>query len=133
MSTRAAGSPPEHDPSLFAVKGRLILDGGLTPGAVIVRDGHILEVLRGPSPADLPATVHEAATATQGTRRRRGSRPVSKKARAARNPQRAPAVPTRVKARITAVSGVHFRPKSTRNSARSRSLTLRVRPFKFLP
>jgi len=66
MSTRAAGSPPEHDPSLFAVTGRLILDGGLTPGAVVVRDGRILDVLREPAATDLPATVHEAAIISPG-------------------------------------------------------------------
>jgi len=66
MSTRAAGSPPERDPSLFAVKGRLILDGGLTPGAVIVRDGRILDVLREPSLTDLPAKAHEAAIVSPG-------------------------------------------------------------------
>src|SRR5215204_3841124 len=79
------------------------------------------------------ATVHEAATAAQGIRRCRGWNPVSKKAPAARKPHRTPAVPATVKARITAVSGAHFSPKSARNSARSRSLTLRVKPFKSLP
>src|SRR5829696_8861193 len=79
------------------------------------------------------ATVHEAATAVHGIRSREGSRPVSRNAAAARKPQRAPAVPATVKARITDVSGAHFTPKIARNRARSRSLILRATPFKSLP
>src|SRR5829696_5180861 len=79
------------------------------------------------------ATVHEAATAVQGIRRCEGWRPVSRNALAARKPQRAPAVPATVNARITDVSGAHLRPKTHRNRDRSRSLILRAMPFKFLP
>src|SRR5918997_6321789 len=76
------------------------------------------------------ASVQESATATQGTSRCEGRRPVSRNAPAARKPQSAPAVPTMVKARITAVSGGHFRRKTALNSARSRSLILCASFFK---
>jgi hypothetical protein len=78
------------------------------------------------------AAVQEAATATQGIKSREGSKPVSKNAMAARQPQRAPAVPATVNARIKDVSGVHLMPKTARNRARSRSLILRAMLFKFL-
>ena len=112
-------------------EGKELEDGVFVSGAISA--SHIKGRARSNRYLAPSAIVHEAATAAQGIKRRRGWRPVSKKARAARKPQRAPAVPTTVKARITAVSGAHFRLKSTRNSARSRSLTLRVEPFKFLP
>src|SRR5215212_1616457 len=112
-------------------EGKELEEGVFVSGAISV--SHIKGRARSKRYLAPSATVHEAATAAQGTRRRRGSRPVNKKARAARKPQRAPAVPATVKARITAVSGAHFRPKSALNSARSRSFTLRVKPFKFLP
>src|SRR5215216_7622280 len=112
-------------------EGKELEEGVLVSGAISV--SHIKGRARSKRYLAPSATVQDAATAAQGIRRRRGSRPVNKKARTARKPHRAPAVPTTVKARITAVSGVHFRPKSTRNSARSRSLTLRVKLFKFLP
>src|SRR5215208_587069 len=112
-------------------EGKELEEGVFVSGAISV--SHINGRARSKRYLAPSATLQDAETAAQGIRRRRGSRPVSKKARAARKPQRAPAVPATVKARITAVSGAHFRPKSTRNSARSRSLTLRVKPFKFLP
>src|SRR5918997_6039845 len=49
------------------------------------------------------ASVQESATATQGTRRCEGRRPVSRNAPAASVPHRKPAVPMTVKARITPV------------------------------
>src|ERR687893_934309 len=78
------------------------------------------------------ATVHEPATAAHGTKRFVGSRPVNRKATKAKDPQRKPAVPTSVKKRSTEVSGAHLRLKTARKVARSRSLTLRAKPFKFL-
>src|SRR4028119_409601 len=75
-------------------------------------------------------TVQEPATAAQGTRRSGNSSPVKTKAAKAKAPQRKPAVPTTVEKRSTAVSGAHFRPNTARNAARSRSLTLRAKPFK---
>src|ERR687896_1005341 len=77
------------------------------------------------------ASVQESATATQGTSRCEGRKPVKRNAPAARKPQSAPAVPTTVKERITTVSGGHFRRKTTLNSVRSRSCILRTRFFKF--
>src|SRR5215213_1802369 len=79
------------------------------------------------------ASVQEAATAVQGIRSREGSKPASRNAPAATNPQRAPAVPATVNARMTDVSGAHFTPNIALNRARSRSLTLRAKPFKLLP
>src|ERR671916_1380405 len=78
------------------------------------------------------ATVQEPATAAQGTRRFASSIPVKTKAAKANAPQRNPAVPTTVKKRSTAVSGVHLTPKTVLKAARSRSLTLRATPFKLL-
>src|ERR671917_1832013 len=62
------------------------------------------------------ASVQESATATQGTSRCEGRKPVKRNAPAARVPQRKPAVPTTVKARITAVSGGHLKRKTTMKS-----------------
>ncbi len=60
------GLPPADDrASLFAVRGRLVLDRDLVPGAVVVRDGRIVDVLRGPA-RELPATVHEAEVVSAG-------------------------------------------------------------------
>src|ERR671916_1693680 len=78
------------------------------------------------------ATVQEPATAAQGTRRFVSSSPVKTKAAKAKAPQRKPAVPTTVKKRSTAVSGAHLRPNTARKAARSRSLTVRAKPFKTL-
>jgi len=49
----------------FAVRGRLVLDRELVPGALVVRSGRIVEVVRGPA-GDLPAPVHEAAIVSPG-------------------------------------------------------------------
>ena len=77
------------------------------------------------------AHVQESATATQGTSRCDDRKPVKRNAPAARKPQSAPAVPTTVKARITVVSGGHFRRKTALNSVRSRFHILRTKFFKF--
>src|SRR5918912_199743 len=68
------------------------------------------------------ATVQETTTATHGTSRCGGSRPVTRKARAAITPHKAPAFPAMVKARISDVSGLHLKRKIARNIARSRFL-----------
>jgi N-acetylglucosamine-6-phosphate deacetylase len=59
---------PVNGPSggTFACRGRLVLDGQLVPGAVVVREGRIVEVVRDPAPAGLPAVVHEAAVIAPG-------------------------------------------------------------------
>jgi N-acetylglucosamine-6-phosphate deacetylase len=49
----------------FAVRGRLVLDRALVPGALVVRAGRIVEVVRGPA-GDLPGPVHEAAIVSPG-------------------------------------------------------------------
>lgn len=54
-----------HDPLLFSVRGRLVLDRHLVPGAVVVRSGRIADVVRGPAP-DLPAPVCEAGLVSPG-------------------------------------------------------------------
>src|SRR3954468_17788160 len=94
-------------------EGKELEDGVLIRGAISVsqRKGRVrLKRYFAPS-----ATVHEAAIAVHGIRSRDGSRPVSRNATAARKPQRAPAVPATVNARITNVSGAHFRPNIVRN------------------
>src|SRR6266540_3321954 len=57
--------PAEHDAPPFAVSGRLVLDRDIVPGAVVVRSGRIVDVIRGPA-GDLPAPVHEAAIVSPG-------------------------------------------------------------------
>src|SRR5215217_6609815 len=111
-------------------EGKELEDGVFIRGAIPVsqRNGRVrLKRYFAPS-----ATVHEAAMEVHGIRSRQGSRPVSRNPTAARKPQRAPAVPATVKARITEVSGAHFTPNIARKRARSRSLTLRAMPFKSL-
>lgn len=61
-STRA----PDPDAARFAVRGRLVLDRGLVPGAVVVEGGRIAEVVLEPAPAALPPTVHDAAIVSPG-------------------------------------------------------------------
>jgi N-acetylglucosamine-6-phosphate deacetylase len=63
--TRPRLRPADDQASLFAVRGRLVLDRDLEPGAVVVRDGRIVDVLRGPA-RELPATVHEAEVVSAG-------------------------------------------------------------------
>jgi N-acetylglucosamine-6-phosphate deacetylase len=51
---------------LFAVRGRLVLEDGVVPGAVVVRDGAIDAVLRHPAASELPATVLQADIVAPG-------------------------------------------------------------------
>lgn len=51
---------------IFAVRGRLALDGGLHEGAVIVRDGRIIEVTRRAASGNLPPTVYDAPIVAPG-------------------------------------------------------------------
>ena len=53
------------DASAFAVRGQLLLDGTLGYGALVVRDGVIVEILRGEGHA-LPATVIDADIVSPG-------------------------------------------------------------------
>jgi len=65
MSTQGAARGPGED-LCFAVRGKLAVDGGLVPGAVVVRGGRIAEVARGAGALDLPPVVHEAAIVSAG-------------------------------------------------------------------
>ena len=62
-----SGQQPGRGTGVFAVRGRLVVDGGLVPGAVVVEDGAIAEVVRGePSDGRLPREVREAAIVAPG-------------------------------------------------------------------
>lgn len=50
---------------IFAIEGRLLLDGRLVPGAVVVRDGRIAEIRRGATDP-LPAPVYSADVVSPG-------------------------------------------------------------------
>ena len=51
--------------SLYAVRGQLLLDGTLYYGALVIRDGLIVEILRGGG-GELPATVYDADIVSPG-------------------------------------------------------------------
>jgi N-acetylglucosamine-6-phosphate deacetylase len=50
----------------YAVRGKLLLDGALTPGAVVVEGGRIGAVLRAPRDGDLPPAVIETGIVAPG-------------------------------------------------------------------
>lgn len=63
-------TPPEvakagKTPARFAVRGRLVVDGTLVPGAVVVEKGRIAAVLRD-SAGDLPDPVYSASIVSPG-------------------------------------------------------------------
>jgi N-acetylglucosamine-6-phosphate deacetylase len=64
--TTGSARPQGQDAAPFAVRGRLVLDRDLVPGAVIVQAGRIAEVVLEPAPAALPSTVHDAAIVSPG-------------------------------------------------------------------
>jgi N-acetylglucosamine-6-phosphate deacetylase len=64
-ATQTRMSAALGDPSAFAVRGQLLLDGTLGFGAVVVRDGVIVEILRGEGQA-LPPTVLDADIVSPG-------------------------------------------------------------------
>src|SRR5262249_44128657 len=64
-SLAGAGSGGTETPS-FAVAGRLVLESGLLPGALVVRGGKIVEVRLGDSREGLPETVHTASIVSAG-------------------------------------------------------------------
>jgi len=66
MTVQPAVTPAELDAPLFAVRGRLVLDDELVPGAIVIRHGTIVDVVRDPRPQDLPATIHDAAIVSPG-------------------------------------------------------------------
>lgn len=87
------------------------------------------------------ATVHDPATAAQGRNRLQNENQedaqTSRNPKNAKAPQTAPAEPITVATFRTRLSGVHFRPKTARNRARSARIvclasSLRVRfPFRY--
>src|SRR4028119_428754 len=109
-------------------EGKELEDGVFMRGAISA--SHVQGLARSRRCLAPSATVQEPATAAQGTRRFVNSSPVKMKAAKAKAPQRKPAGPTTVTKRSAAVSGGHLRPNTARNAARSRSLTLRAKPFK---
>lgn len=66
MSTETLSGDREREASLFAVRGLLALATGLVRGAVVVRGGRIVEVVKGSGGLDLPETVHETAIVSSG-------------------------------------------------------------------
>jgi N-acetylglucosamine-6-phosphate deacetylase len=66
MSISPAASSLQRDAPLFAITGRLILDSGLEPGALVVRERQIVEVRQGTARAGLPERVHEASIVSPG-------------------------------------------------------------------
>lgn len=52
--------------SACTARGRLLLGDRLVPGAVVVRDGRVVEVRRGDDLGDLPAPLYEAAIVAPG-------------------------------------------------------------------
>ncbi|MDB4982538.1 MAG: N-acetylglucosamine-6-phosphate deacetylase, partial [Myxococcales bacterium] len=60
---RDASAPPAGP---LSVRGLLLLDGRLTPGVVIVRDGRIAEVRRGDLDANLAGAVRKAHVVSPG-------------------------------------------------------------------
>ena len=66
MSTLPLDPRTHRDLPLFAVRGRLVLGKSLVPGAVVVRDGRIAEVLRDLTGASLPDAVIDAHAISPG-------------------------------------------------------------------
>src|SRR5262245_44849264 len=61
------GSRMDAMSARFAVRGQLVFDGRLAPGAVVVEDGRILEVQLGEGSAlSLPQDVADAAVVAPG-------------------------------------------------------------------
>jgi N-acetylglucosamine-6-phosphate deacetylase len=50
----------------YAIRGRLLLDGRLQPGTIVVQGGRIAEVRRGLTGGGLPAEVHEGTIVAPG-------------------------------------------------------------------
>jgi N-acetylglucosamine-6-phosphate deacetylase len=60
-------SPEAHNPSgALSVRGELLLDGRLTPGVLIVRDGRIVEIRTGDLDSDIPPPVRNAHLVSPG-------------------------------------------------------------------
>lgn len=66
MTTTSAAPPSAgSEKATFAVRGRLVLDRELVQGAVVVRDGRIVDVVRGPA-RDLPEPVDDCSVVSPG-------------------------------------------------------------------
>jgi N-acetylglucosamine-6-phosphate deacetylase len=59
-------SPTTDNPSSFSVRGRLLLDGRMTLGVVIVKDGRIAEVRTGDLDSNIPPPVRNAHVVSPG-------------------------------------------------------------------
>jgi N-acetylglucosamine-6-phosphate deacetylase len=59
-------SPTSDNPSSFSVRGRLLLDGRMTLGVVIVKDGRIAEVRTGDLDSNIPPPVRNAHIVSPG-------------------------------------------------------------------
>jgi N-acetylglucosamine-6-phosphate deacetylase len=59
-------SPTPDNPSSFSVRGRLLLDGRMTLGVVIVKDGRIAEVRTGDLDSNIPPPVRNAHIVSPG-------------------------------------------------------------------
>jgi N-acetylglucosamine-6-phosphate deacetylase len=57
--------PPAHTVP-FAVRGGLVMDGALVPGAIVVEAGRIAAVIRGGGALDLPSAVYQAEVVSPG-------------------------------------------------------------------
>jgi N-acetylglucosamine-6-phosphate deacetylase len=66
MTSPSASLPVKAEAAPFAVKGRLVVDGQLVPGAIVVRGGSIAAVLRGAAANDLPVPVLDASIVSPG-------------------------------------------------------------------
>ena len=59
-------SPKADNPSSFSVRGRLLLDGRMTLGVAIVKDGRIAEVRTGDLDSNIPPPVRNAHIVSPG-------------------------------------------------------------------
>jgi N-acetylglucosamine-6-phosphate deacetylase len=63
---RTESGKPDNPADSFSVRGRLLLDGRMTLGVVIVKDGRIAEVRTGDLDSNIPAPVRNAHLVSPG-------------------------------------------------------------------
>ncbi|HTA21829.1 MAG TPA: N-acetylglucosamine-6-phosphate deacetylase [Polyangia bacterium] len=63
---RTESGKPDNPADSFSVRGRLLLDGRMTLGVVIVKDGRIAEVRTGDLDSNIPAPVRNAHVVSPG-------------------------------------------------------------------
>jgi N-acetylglucosamine-6-phosphate deacetylase len=66
MTNLASTVSDDPEARTFAVAGRLVLESGLVPGAVVVRGRKIVELRRGEGSEGLPETVYTASVVSAG-------------------------------------------------------------------